>query len=159
MFRVCSCKRALYKAYSGAVHYTLVVYSAQCSAAFQAIKIQNIYPWMPLKGLYMGRNLIRQHFLALSVVFLGGFKQLQLLDYCIYVQKVKFPVIIGLTPWSGCLQTQNLLPGNVCRKRLKFPEILLTINEAYLFALSTTVTLTYIPVMTPGLLDMFPGAS
>ena len=70
----------------------------------------------------MGRNIPRQHFLALSVVFLGGFKQLHLLDYCIYVQKVKFPVIIGLTPWSGYLQIQKILPGNVCRKGLKFPE-------------------------------------
>ena len=72
--------------------------------------------------IYMGRNIPRQHFLALSVVFLGGFKQLHLLDYCIYVQKVKFPVIIGLTPWSGYLQIQKILPGNVCRKGLKFPE-------------------------------------
>ena len=31
------------------------------------------------------------------------------------------------------------------------------INEAYLVALSATVTSTYIPVMTPGLLDTFPG--
>ena len=62
-------------------------------------------------------------------------------------------------------------PRNVCRKGLKLPDIpgnlnwwncniiLMTINEAYLFALSTTVTLTYIPVMTPGLLDTFLGAS
>ena len=45
-------------AYSSAVHYTLVVYSTQCSAAFQAIKIQNIYPWMPLKGLYIQKSQI-----------------------------------------------------------------------------------------------------
>ena len=49
------------------------------------------------------------------------------------------------------------LPGNVCRKGLKFPEnpgnlnwwncniILMSINEAYLVALRATVTLTYIP--------------
>ena len=119
---------------------------------------------------YMGRNIPRQHFSALSVTFLVGFKQLQLLDYCIYVKKVKFPRIFGVMRWSGCLQTQKILPGNVCRKWLKFPEtpgnpnwwtcniILKTINEAYLVALSATVTSTYIPVMTPGLLDTFPGA-
>ena len=33
----------------------------------------------------------------------------------------------------------------------------MTINEAYLVALRATVTLTYIPVMTPGLYDRFPG--
>ena len=33
----------------------------------------------------------------------------------------------------------------------------MTINEAYLVALTATVTLTHIPVMTPGLYDMFPG--
>ena len=71
----------------------------------------------------MGRNIPRQHFLALSVIFLGGFKQLQLLDYCIYVNKVKFPRIFGWTPWSGCLQTRKILPGNLCRKGMKFPEI------------------------------------
>ena len=65
---------------------------------------------------YMGRNIPRQHFLALSVVFLGRFKQLQLLDYCIYVNKVKFPRIFGWTPWSGCFQTEKILPGNLCRK-------------------------------------------
>ena len=65
----------------------------------------------------MGRNLIRQHFLALSVIFLGGFKQLQLLDYCIYVQKVNFPLIVGGTPWSGCLQSSN--PKNIARKRVQ----------------------------------------
>ena len=65
----------------------------------------------------------------------------------------------------------KILPGNVCRKVLKFPEnpgnpnvwtcniILMTINEAYLVALSATVTSNYIPMMTPGLLDTFPGAS
>ena len=31
------------------------------------------------------------------------------------------------------------------------------INEAYLVALRATVTLTYIPVMTTGLYDTFPG--
>ena len=71
----------------------------------------------------MGRNIPRQHFLALRVIFLGGFKQLQLLDYCIYVNKVKFPRIFGWTPWSGCLQTQKILSGNLCRKGMKFPEI------------------------------------
>ena len=54
---------------------------------------------------------------------MGGFKRLQVLDYCIYVKKVKFPRIFGVMPWSGCLQTQKILPGNVCRKGLKFPEI------------------------------------
>ena len=33
----------------------------------------------------------------------------------------------------------------------------MTINKAYLVALGATVTLTYIPVMTPGLYDKFPG--
>ena len=33
----------------------------------------------------------------------------------------------------------------------------MTINKAYLVALRATVTLTYIPVMTPGHYDMFPG--
>ena len=33
----------------------------------------------------------------------------------------------------------------------------MTINKAYLVALGATVTLTYIPVMTPGLYDTFPG--
>ena len=33
----------------------------------------------------------------------------------------------------------------------------MTINDAYLVALRATVTLTYIPVMTPGLYDTFPG--
>ena len=72
---------------------------------------------------------------------------------------------------SGCLQNKKILLGNVCRKWLKFPEtpgnpnwwtcniILMTMHEAYLVALSATVTSTYIPVMTPGLLDTFPGAS
>ena len=32
----------------------------------------------------------------------------------------------------------------------------MTINEAHLVALRNTVTLTYIPVMTPGLYDRFP---
>ena len=57
-----------------------------------------------------------RHFLALSVVFLGGFKQLHLLDYCIYVQKVKLPWIFGSRKMSGYLQTQKILPGNLCRK-------------------------------------------
>ena len=35
----------------------------------------------------------------------------------------------------------------------------MTINEAYLVALSATITLNYIPVMTPGFLDTFPWAS
>ena len=61
-------------------------------------------------------------------------------------------------------------PGNVGRKEWKFTEIpgnlnceteiqviLMTINQAYLVALRATVTLTYIPVMTPGLYDTFPG--
>ena len=39
----------------------------------------------------MGRNIFGQHFLALNVPKMGGFKLLQLLDYCIYVQKVKLP--------------------------------------------------------------------
>ena len=63
------------------------------------------------------------------------------------------------------------MPGNVCRKRLKFPEtpgnlywwncniIPMTINEAYLVALRPTVSLTYVPVMALGLYDTFPGAS
>ena len=33
----------------------------------------------------------------------------------------------------------------------------MTIYKAYLVALKATVTLTYIPVMTPGLYDTFPG--
>ena len=33
----------------------------------------------------------------------------------------------------------------------------MTINEAYLVALRDTVTLNYIPLMSPGLYDMFPG--
>ena len=60
-------------------------------------------------------------------------------------------------------------PRNVCRKGLKLPDIpgnlnwlncniiLMTINEAYLVALRATVTLTYIPVITLGLCDTFPG--
>ena len=34
----------------------------------------------------------------------------------------------------------------------------MTINKAYLGALRATVTLTYIPVLTPGLYDTFPGS-
>ena len=34
----------------------------------------------------------------------------------------------------------------------------MTINKAYLGALRATVTLTYIPVMTPGLDDTFPAS-
>ena len=52
-----------------------------------------------------------------------------------------FPEIPGNPNWSTC---------NI---------ILMTINEAYLVALSATVTSNYIPMMTPGLLDTFPGAS
>ena len=33
----------------------------------------------------------------------------------------------------------------------------MTVNEAYLIDLRATDPLTYIPVMTPGLYDMFPG--
>ena len=33
----------------------------------------------------------------------------------------------------------------------------MTINEAYLVALRATITLTYVPVMTPGLYDTFPA--
>ena len=33
----------------------------------------------------------------------------------------------------------------------------MTINEAHLVALRATVTLTYIPVMAPGLYNTFPG--
>ena len=33
----------------------------------------------------------------------------------------------------------------------------MTINEAYLVALTATVTLTHIPGMTPGFNAMFPG--
>ena len=33
----------------------------------------------------------------------------------------------------------------------------MTINEAYLVALKATVKQTYIPVMTPGHYDTFPG--
>ena len=55
-------------------------------------------------------------------------------------------------------------PGNVCRKYLQFPAIpgnlnwwnsnitLMTIKEAYLVALRATINVTYVPVMTPGLL-------
>ena len=32
----------------------------------------------------------------------------------------------------------------------------MTIKEAYLVALRATINLTYVPVMTPGLYDMFP---
>ena len=64
---------------------------------------------------------------------------------------------------------QKNRPGNVYRKLLKFPEnpgnlnwwncniILMTINEAHLVAIRATITLTYIPVMTPGLYDTFPA--
>ena len=34
-------------------------------------------------NLYMGRIIIRQHFLALNVTFLPGLKWLLLLEYCI----------------------------------------------------------------------------
>ena len=34
----------------------------------------------------------------------------------------------------------------------------MTINKAYLGTLRATVTLTYIPVLTPGLYDTFPGS-
>ena len=33
----------------------------------------------------------------------------------------------------------------------------MTINEAHLVAIRATITLTYIPVMTPGLYDTFPA--
>ena len=33
----------------------------------------------------------------------------------------------------------------------------MTVNKSYLVALGATVTLTYIPVMTPRLYDTFPG--
>ena len=33
----------------------------------------------------------------------------------------------------------------------------MTINEAYFVATGATVTLNYIPVLTPGLYDTFPG--
>ena len=33
----------------------------------------------------------------------------------------------------------------------------MTINEAYLVALRATITLTYVPVMIPGLYDTFPA--
>ena len=33
----------------------------------------------------------------------------------------------------------------------------MTIKEAYLVALRATINLTYVPVMTPGLYDMFPA--
>ena len=33
----------------------------------------------------------------------------------------------------------------------------MTMNEAHLDALRAPITLTYIPVMTPGLYDMFPA--
>ena len=72
--------------------------------------------------VYMGRFPIGQHFFALSVTKTDGIKLLLLLNYCIYVQKVKFPLILVLTPRFGCLQTQKILPGNVCRKVTKFPE-------------------------------------
>ena len=39
----------------------------------------------------MGRFPIGQDFLALSVTKTDGIKLLQLLNYCIYVQKVKLP--------------------------------------------------------------------
>ena len=66
---------------------------------------------------------------------------------------------------------QKNRPGNVYRKFFKFPEnpgnlnwwncniILMTINEAHLVALRATITLTYIPVMTPGLYDTVSWAS
>ena len=73
-------------------------------------------------AVYMGRNFPRQHFLALNVTNSGGLSGLQLLDYCIYVNQVKFPRIFGWMARSGCLQIQKILPGNVCRKWLKFPE-------------------------------------
>ena len=34
---------------------------------------------------------------------------------------------------------------------------MMTVNEAYLFVHGATVTLNYIPVMTPGLYDKFPA--
>ena len=70
-------------------------------------------PWFPCKffGLegaqseqfswYMGRNIFGQHFLALNVPKTDGFKLFQLLDYCIYVQKVKLPRIFGPRRKSG----------------------------------------------------------
>ena len=33
----------------------------------------------------------------------------------------------------------------------------MTVNEAYFVATGATVTLNYIPVLTPGLYDTFPG--
>ena len=71
----------------------------------------------------MGRFPIGQHFFALSVTKTDGIKLLLLLNYCVYVQKVKFPLILVVTPRSGWLQTQKIFPGNVCRKVTKFPEI------------------------------------
>ena len=73
-------------------------------------------------NLYMGRIIIRQHFLALNVTFLPGLKWLLLLEYCIQVQKENVPLNLVVCAKSGCLQTQQILPGNVCRKLLKFPE-------------------------------------
>ena len=35
----------------------------------------------------------------------------------------------------------------------------MTVNEAYLVVPGATVTLNYIPMMTPGLYDTFPGKS
>ena len=70
----------------------------------------------------MGIFPIEQHFFALSVTKTDGIKLLLLINYCIYVQKVKFPLILVVTPRSGWLQTQKILPGNVCRKVTKFPE-------------------------------------
>ena len=70
-----------------------------------------------------------------------------------------------------CLRAQKVLPGGLCRRWLKFPEapggpgwwtcnmVIMTIHEAYLVALGTTITLTCVPVMAPGFLDTFPWAS
>ena len=55
-------------------------------------------------------------------------------------QVLKLPDISGNLNWLNC---------NI---------ILMTINEAYLLALKATVTLTYIPGMTPGHYDTFPWA-
>ena len=74
---------------------------------------------------HMGRFSSGQHFLALNVTKSHGFTGLQLLEYFIYVQKLSFPLILGQGRWEGLdvFKPKKILPGNVCRKGLKFQEI------------------------------------
>ena len=50
VFRVCTCKRALYTAYSGAIHYDGGVQRLAFSIhGHKVFFYKNIYPWMPLR--------------------------------------------------------------------------------------------------------------